>query len=96
MIKVPNVTNHVDLGLNMDQSPKLAYNIYCKDQHVWQYYKCDYITYMAKIIDALIDNDNQEITDYDNNNDNDLGEQIIQQDPPKGIIPYGKRVQRII
>ena len=42
---------------------------------------------MTKIIDPLMDNDNQEITDYDIKHDNDLGEQISQQDSPKGITP---------
>ena len=70
MLKIPNVTNYMTLRLNMDQNPKLQYYNYCKDQQVWQYYKCDYVTYMTKIIDALLDNDNQEITDYDDSHDN--------------------------
>ena len=85
IIKVLNVANQMDLGSSVIQNLKLTYDNYCKDQQVWQYYQCDYVTYMTKIIDALIENDNQKITDYDLNHDNDLGEQITQQDSPKGI-----------
>ena len=87
VIKILNVANQMDLGSSMNQNPKLTYDNYCKDQQVWQYYQCDYVTYLTKIIDALIDNDNQEITDHDIKHDNDLGEQISQQDSPKGITP---------
>ena len=87
VIKILNVANQMDLGSSMNQNPKLTYDNYCKDQQVWHYYQCDYVTYITKIIDALIDNDNQEITDYDIKHDNDLGEQISQQDSPKGITP---------
>ena len=57
MIKILNVASQMDLGSSVNQNPKLTYDNYCKDQQVLQYYQCDYVTYMTKIIDALIDND---------------------------------------
>ena len=64
MMIVPTVTNGMDLGSNLDQNPKLTYDNYCKDLQVWQYYNCDYVTYMNEIIYVLIDG-NQGIIDHE-------------------------------
>ena len=63
ILEIPNVTNHMTLNSEMDHNLKLVYDNYCKDQQVWQYYNCDYITYMTNIIDELIGKVNQDITD---------------------------------
>ena len=79
ILETMNVTNHITLNSDINHNPKLVYDNYCKDQQVWQYYICDYITYMTNIIDDLIGNADQEITDCNNNHQDNSDEQTPQQ-----------------
>ena len=48
ILEILNVDNQMDIGSKVNQNPKLAYDNYCKDKRSWQYYQCDYITYITK------------------------------------------------
>ena len=85
MSKILNATNHMILKSDVDHNPKLAYDNYCKDQRVWQYYQCDYVTYMTNIIDALIGEANLQITDHDDTHDKSINELIAHQNIPEGM-----------
>ena len=44
-------------------SPKLAYDNYEEDIRPWQRYVCSYESHLTNIIDKILDNDSQHISD---------------------------------
>ena len=88
------VVDHMTMKSNLDHDPKLVYDNYCKDQQVWQYYQCDYVTYMTKIIDILIGKADQETIDHNKAYDN-CSEQMSHEISHKDVSPHMNKLQSL-